>query len=105
MRKRPEGFPHEIYVDTFARVEKEVDVVKHINDWSKIFINQQCMIVPKDGIRWEDLQVLSFDTRILVPLHMITFISTETKRIVGEIPGIGEDGMTQLSDGTKVSIQ
>ena len=103
--RRPEGFPAAVYADVFARVGSDKDLRSIINDQCTVFIKQQCMIVPKDPGGLENLKYTTFDSRVLVPLHMITHLTTETKKITGEIPDLDEDGTLQLLDGTKPSIQ
>ena len=104
-RKRPEGFPREIYSDIFCRVKNEQELKVAINEQSKVYIVQQCMVVPKEPGRMESLAKPEFDTRMLVPLHLITHITTITTKIVGEIPEINLDGAAAFADGTKATIQ
>lgn len=104
-RKRPESFPKEVYADMFARVGTEQDLKKAINDYSMLFMTQQCMVVPKEPGGLEDMLKPKYDARIMVPIHMITYIETVTKKISGEIPEINTDGIAMLTDGTKVTVQ
>jgi hypothetical protein len=104
-RKRPEGFPHEVYVDAFYRVKDGQELKEAINGQCRVFINQQCMVVPKEPGKLEDMSRVQFDIRMLVPWHMITHLSTITKKIIGEIPEINEAGIPELMDGTKAVIQ
>jgi hypothetical protein len=100
--RRPVGFPKEVYADFTWQVENEAELRYNINEMSKVFVGQHCMIVPKDTAQIEEPLKPKFDSRILVPLTMITHISTTTKKIVGEMPTVGADGTSQLIDGTKV---
>ncbi len=104
-RKRPEGFPREVYSDIFCRVKNEQELKAAINEQSKVFILQQCMVVPKGDVLVEDMSKVRFDTRMMVMMHMITHIDTITTKIIGEIPEVGEDGTPQMMDGTKVNLQ
>ena len=103
--KRPDGFPKEIHFDMFARVNNEEDLREAINEYAKTLIKQQCMIVPADHSEIEDKTKMKFDSKIMVPMSSLVYISTQTKRIDGEIPGVGLAGELQLSDGSKVSLQ
>jgi hypothetical protein len=100
--RRPAGFPDEVYADFTWQVENEMELRYNINEMSKVFVGQHCMIVPKEASQIEDPARPKFDSRILVPIHMLTHISTETKKIIGDMPTTGTDGTPQLIDGTKV---
>ena len=100
--RRPAGFPQEVYADFTWQVENEQELRYNINEMSKVFVGQHCVITPKDPNEIQISGLPKFDTRILVPMHMITHISTETKRIIGEMPSAGLDGTPQLIDGTRV---
>jgi hypothetical protein len=100
--RRPAGFPKEVYADFTWQVQDEHELRYNINEMSKVFVGQSCMIVPRDPDEIQSAGLPKFDSRILVPLHLITYISTETKRIIGEMPTAGLDGTTQLIDGTRV---
>ena len=104
-RKRPENFPQEIYADVYARVQNEQELKTVINEQAKVFMLQNCMVVPKKPGELEDMNKVILDARWLVPLHMITYITTITKRIMGEIPEINEVGAPTLMDGSKIAIQ
>jgi hypothetical protein len=69
---------------------------------SKVFVAQHSMIVPENPDEIQVPGLPKFDSRILVPIGMLTHISTQTKRIIGEMPTAGLDGTPQLIDGTRV---
>jgi hypothetical protein len=100
--RRPVGFPTEIYADFTWQVENEQELRYNINEMSKVFVGQHCLIVPRDADEIQVMGLPKFDSRILVPIHMVTHISTETKKIIGEMPIANLDGTSQLIDGTKV---
>ena len=104
-RRRPENFPREVYSDLLCRVEDDQGLKKAINDMCMVFLTQQCMVVPKVPGTMEDAKKLKPDARMVVPLHMITYIDTITKRLSALTPQIGEGGLPELEDGTKVIIQ
>lgn len=104
-RKRPENFPPEIWVDIFYNVQNEAELKKKVNDQGTVFLAQQAMIVQRDMMFLEDPTKIQFDTRMIVPMHMITSIHTTTHRVLGEMPEITPEGKAQLPDGTKVTIQ
>jgi hypothetical protein len=103
--RRPENFPHEVYVDLFARVKDDVELRDFINMQCLIFVKQQCMVVPKNPDELLDNTKIHFDGKYLVPWHLITHLTTITRKISGEVPEIGEDGVPKLMDGTKAVIQ
>ena len=100
--RRPAGFPTEVYADFTWQVENEQELRYNINEMSKVFVAQQSMVVPRNPDEVQLTGPPKFDSRILIPIHMITHISTETKRIIGEIPVAGLDGTSQLIDGIKI---
>jgi hypothetical protein len=102
--KRPENFPKEVYSDLMVRVQDEKELKAQINAQSMVFITHQCMIVPKNPDAIQDMGKALRDTRMIIPLHMITHISTITTRILGEIPEIGLDGFLEQMDGTKATV-
>jgi hypothetical protein len=103
--RRPVDFPKEIYSDLYVRVKDDQELKAAINEQSKTFILQQCMVVPKEPGAIEEMHKARFDTRMMVMLNMLTHIDTITKKITGEIPEVGKDGTPQLMDGTKVDLQ
>lgn len=104
-RKRPENFPKEVYSDLMVRVQAEKELKDAINQQSMVFITHQCMIVPKNPDAIQDMGKAVRDARMIVPLHMITHITTLTTHILGEIPEANLEGVLQLMDGTKAVIQ
>ena len=100
--RRPAGFPYQIHADFTWKVESILELRHNMNEMSQVFIKQQCMIVPLNADEVVDVPMPRTDSRIIVPLHMLTHISTTTKKIVGDIPSVNEEGQPELSDGTKV---
>jgi hypothetical protein len=94
-----------VYSDLYVRADTAAGLKSAINSQAQVFINEGCMIVPKDPGGMEDMISTAQDSRWIVPFHMITYISTITKRIIGEIPQLNEDSKPTLIDGTKLSIQ
>lgn len=105
--RRPVDFPKEIYSDLYVRADNPTGLRQAINSQCQVFINEDCMIVPKDPGAIEEFtaQHIPADSRMLVPFHMLTHITTVTKRIIGEIPQLDENNVPQVSDGSKVRIQ
>jgi hypothetical protein len=99
---RPENFPKEVYADFIWNVKDENELRYNINEMSKVFVGQHCIVAPRNPQGVEVPGKPELDSRILVPLHMLSHISTKTKEIIGEIPTVGTDGTAQLIDGTKV---
>jgi len=102
VRKRPAGFPSEIYSDIFFQAKNAVELKDNIKAMYKIFASQQCMLVPKDpdAIQNDETR-FDYDSLIYVPMHMLTSIRTVTKRLSGDVPTIDEDGTPRMPDGTK----
>lgn len=101
-RIRPEGFPREIYADFIWKVENEAELRYNINEMCKVFVGQHSMIVPRDPSGIEVPGKPTLDSRILVPIGMLSHISTTTKKIIGEMPMLSADGTAQLIDGTRI---
>lgn len=99
---RPENFPKEVYADFVWGVKDEQELRYNINEMQKVFVGQRSMIVAKNPTAIEVPGKPELDSRILIPMHMLSHISTKTKEVIGEIPIIGTDGTSQLIDGTRV---
>lgn len=103
--RRPEGFPKEVYSDLLVRADDSRGLKLAINSQAQVFIEENCMIVPKDPGSLEDIGAPADDSRMIVCWHLITHITTETKRIIGEIPQLDDNNSPLLQDGTKPSVQ
>ena|ERR1700733_11808795 len=105
--RRPDGFPKEIYSDLYVRANDPAGLRNAINQQAQVFINERCMIVPRNPEVIEEFagQNVPPDSRMIVGWHMITHITTITKRIIGEIPQLDENNKPHVSDGSKVNIQ
>jgi hypothetical protein len=102
--KRPENFPKEVYLDALYRVNNEAELKTSINNQSAVFMAHQAMAVFKDSNAVQEFGKAARDTRMLVPMHMITHITTITTLIAGEIPEISSGNVLEFMDGTKASI-
>ena len=100
--KRPDGFPRELHSDVFFEVKTGTELRDQIKKMYQVFAAQQCMLVPKDqdAILLDESR-FDYDTLMYVPLHMITKITTISKRLTGEVPTIDPDGHPMYSDGSK----
>lgn len=105
--KRPVGFPKEVYSDLYIRANDQAGLRNAINEHAQKFINDSCMIVPRNPNAIEEFsgQNVPPDSRMIVCWHLLTHITTITKRITGEIPQLDENNKPQVSDGSKVNIQ
>lgn len=102
-QKRPLDFPSEIYSDVFFDVQNTTELRDSIKKMYQIFAAQQCMLVPEDqNAIQNDESRFNYDSLMYVPMHMLTKITTDSKRLSSEVPTIGEDGQPKLKDGTKV---
>lgn len=100
--KRPDGFPTEVHSDVFFDVKTAMELRDSIKKMYQIFAAQQCMLVPRDqdAILLDESR-FDYDTLMYIPMHMITRITTDSKRLTGEVPKIDEDGHPMYSDGSK----
>jgi hypothetical protein len=101
-KRRPAGFPKEVYSDIFFDVKTAAELKNAIKSMYTVFVTQQCMLVPKDNDAiQEEESNFNYDSLILVPISMLTHIGTTTRVLAGEIPTI-VNGHLQLLDGSKV---
>ena len=100
--KRPKDFPKLVYSDLFFNVKSNSELKGYIKSMYQIFMAQQCLLVPKTAEVETVEEEFNYDDHMLVPMHMVTHIHTDTKKIIGEIPGIDDDGNPKLLDGTPV---
>ncbi len=104
--RRPDGFPKQIYSDMVCRVNGEAELKDMINGRCQQLIHDQFMIVPKDVTAESSIVKKAVrDDRMMVTMHLITHITTQTKQIVGEVPTVDENGNLSMSDGSKAVIQ
>lgn len=103
--RRPDGFPKKVYSDLYVRAGNDAGLRKAINEQSKVFIQDNCMIVPRDPEKIEDASRPSLDSRMIIPWHMIVCLTTVTKIITGELPELNGGGTPQFSDGSEPVIQ
>lgn len=89
-RKRPEGFPHSVFVrEQYQNIESD-DQLKQIfnNRVKQMVTNPGLVVFPEDESI--DASKLTFDQRIFVPWHMITHFSGRVKIVTpaqqAEIP-------------------
>jgi hypothetical protein len=105
--RRPDGFPKAVYSDLYVRADNPSGLKSAINEQAVVYIRDGCMIVPRNPDAIEEFAGASVppDSRMIVPLHMFTHLTTITKRITGEIPQLDADNKPQVTDGSKVVIQ
>lgn len=103
-RKRPENFPRVIHDILLWDCPNQQAVVNFVNDRCAMYTRNQGMGVKLDPYALETLGVLDTD-RAWVPMHMITYLTAVHKPIVGELPGLAEDGQTVMPSGASVVTQ
>jgi hypothetical protein len=94
---RPEGFPKIVQHDVMVRAETLEGLQAAINtEIAELYVKRKCFIVPKDPAQIEEIGKVKVDSRILVPIHMISHIFTKTTKLVQEVPDevdmTGENG-------------
>jgi hypothetical protein len=94
---RPEGFPKIVKHDVMVRAENLIGVQNAINqETAELYIKRKCFIVPKDPGNIEEVGSVQVDQRMLIPMHMISHISTKTTKLATEVPDevdmTGENG-------------
>lgn len=93
--KRPAGFPKELVSDMVVQVNSIQELFQATNEQAGKIIAMQAFITQKDQnephveVDPNDQSGTNLDKRILVPLHMISFIETETKRLTNQMPETG----------------
>jgi hypothetical protein len=85
-RKRPEGFPHEVYVDqTYENVEGGAQQIRQIANqrFLELAMANGLVVLKKQGETLEQ-ELVTFDKRIYVPWHMITYMHMQVNQLVEE---------------------
>jgi hypothetical protein len=81
-RKRPEGFPKEVrIVEQYNGLESDEQVKDLYNARVKVMIGNPGIVTFIDPNKIIDTTSLSFDQRIFIPWHMITYFHGRVKII------------------------
>jgi hypothetical protein len=94
---RPEGFPKIVKHDVMVRADGLAGLQNAINsETAELYVKRKCFIVPKDPGAIEEVGSTQIDSRILIPIHMVAFIETSTKKLAQDVPDevdmTGENG-------------
>lgn len=92
-RKRPEGFPKEVYVDDTYGVENNEQLGKIVNRRFVELVSSSGLVVMKKYDETIDQSILSFDKRIFVPWHMITHLEVSVRQLVEPPPPTSQDAL------------
>ena len=86
-RKRPEGFPHEVYVDqTYENVEGAQQIRNIANQrFLELAMANGIVTLKKQG-ETLDQELVTFDKRVYVPWHMITYMHMQVNQLVEPSP-------------------
>lgn len=86
-RKRPEGFPREVYVDqTYENVEGAQQIRNIANQrFLELAMANGIVTLKKQG-ETLDQELVTFDKRVYVPWHMITYMHMQVNQLVEPSP-------------------
>ena len=82
MRKKPDGFPHEVYVDETYEAQDQKHLGQIVNKRFVDLVTSAGIVVMKNYTEMVDLSTLSFDKRVFVPWHMITHFEVTVNQLV-----------------------
>lgn len=90
---KPPEWPESVVHEAVYKVKEFAELRDNVNKQIWVFIKQGGTTFMKDSKRpfGEDIQTL--DCRVFVPLHMISHVETETKKLVTEIPNVEDEGV------------
>jgi hypothetical protein len=84
---RPEGFPKIVQHDVMVRADNLEGLQAAINsETAELYVKRKCFIVPKDPNVVEEIGKVKLDSRILIPIHMFSHISTRTTKLAQDVP-------------------
>ena len=82
-RKRPEGFPHEVYVDqTYENVEGAQQIREIANQRFLQLVSSPGLVVLVSPTETLDQNLVTFDKRVFVPWHMLTHFHMNVNQLV-----------------------
>jgi hypothetical protein len=84
---RPENFPKVVQHDVMVRAENLEGLQAAINsETAELYVKRKCFIVPKDPTDVEQIGKVKLDSRILIPIHMVSYIETKTTKLAQDVP-------------------
>jgi len=89
--KRPENFPHKVHVkDVFDNVESIEHLQFLVNDkFLKLVASNGIVVIKNEDEPMEEGKI-TFDKRIFVPWHMITYMELDVKHIAPKPASLAE---------------
>ncbi|MDA4129151.1 MAG: hypothetical protein OK457_00115, partial [Thaumarchaeota archaeon] len=66
---------------------------KITNKEAGLFIAQQGVVILKETKKPLTEDIATLDARLFVPMHMISYIETETTPLTGNVPRNGDEGV------------
>jgi hypothetical protein len=92
--KRPEGFPRTVYIrEQYAAIPSDDQVKELYNQRVKGFITNPGIIVFLNDEEVIDTTVVSFDQRVFIPWHMISYFHGRVKVITPQPSPMMQDNM------------
>lgn len=102
-RVRPENFPKEVKVNIVMEFESYEKCKEFVQNYAGAFLSTQSMVVMKDPDAV--MRGFDFEKRMIVPMHMISYIDCTVKQVVSEIPKVNGNGETFMPSGAPVVKQ
>lgn len=87
---RPDDFPQEIYIDHVVRDFTDEQIMNLINTTVTKIVATGAMVVMKDPGDEDQTGKVHFDLRMVVPVHMISHLTSDVMRMTEPVPGIEE---------------
>jgi hypothetical protein len=100
-RKRPENFPRKIEDVQVVSFPDGDALVNYVNKRVFMYAANQGMGVAIDKGAMEDMRIIDTN-RMWVPTHMITHITATYKTIMGEMPQVAANGITEMPSGKDI---
>ena len=90
---KPAEWPDQIVNEVYIRAKDFQELRDLVNKYLLVFSKQGGTSFMKDTKKPHSEDIETLDLRVFVPFHMITHIETETKRMVADMPGEGDEGI------------
>lgn len=98
-RKRPEGFPKEVYVKEQYNDCQSADHIKVIvNDRFIKLVTSAGLVVLKNPDEPLEENIFTFDKRVFVPWHMITHLYVDVEQLVMPPIPTPQDSLIPVDD-------
>jgi hypothetical protein len=90
---KPEGWDNPVVHDTFVSANSFQNLKEMVNNEIGAFIKQRGVVILKEPKKPLEDNIETMDLRLFIPIHMVSYISTSTKRMTTDMPNLSDDNL------------